>query len=147
MTNVNQVDDLPPRLTLFQLVDRAHTWFGHALRRSLEQRGGPALTLADLHLLANLDCGTTYASELARRLGVSRQAVNKLVHNLTSAGLLRLETVARQRNRKAIVITEEGTEWIRWLLTELDQMEAGLSQRLGATTAKQLRKALEADWG
>jgi DNA-binding MarR family transcriptional regulator len=144
---VNQIDDNERALTLYQLVDRAHTWFQEALLELLDAGEGAALSRADLHLLANLDCGTTYTSQLARRLGVSRQAVNKLVRNLVEAGLVRLEDAQGQRNVKWIVMTERGTALVAWLVGELRDLEARIARRIGAGDARALRRALEADWG
>ncbi len=145
--NVNHIDNTSQRLTLYQLVDRAHTWFRKALIASLEESGGNPLSNADLNLIANLDCGTTYTSELARRLGVSRQAVNKLLHNLITAGLVRLEQSEEQRNTKLIVMTEEGTDFIRGLVSKLNEFEDVLASRIGKEETTALRLALEADWG
>jgi len=113
----------------------------------LQKYAGGNLGYADLKLLANLDCGTTYASELAKRMGVSRQAVNKLIKSLVETGLVRLEAVPGKRNTKWIVITDSGRETILDLVTELNRMEALLEKRLGEELVGELRAALEADWG
>ena len=146
-SNVNQVDEKKQNLTLFQLINAAQSWFETALIPYLQKHGGKNLGYADLKLLANLDCGTTYASELARRMGVSRQAVNKLINNLVEAGLVRLEAVPGKRNTKWIVITESGRETIMDIVAELNRMESLLEGRVGAEQMTVLRTALEADWG
>lgn len=145
--NVNQTDEFPANLTLFQLINAAQGWFETALMPYLRKYGGEELGYADLKLLANLDCGITYASELARRMRVSRQAVNKLVKNLVGAGLVRLEAVPGKRNTKWIVITDSGRDIIMDIVAELNRMEALLEARIGTEQVAALRTALEADWG
>lgn len=146
-TDVNQVDEKMPNLTLFQLILAAQSWFERALTPFLQNEGRKCLGYADLKLLANLNCGTTYASELARRMGVSRQAVNKLTKNLVEAGMIRLEVVPGKSNTKWIVLTDGGVEIIQEIVAELNRMEALLGARIGVNEVAALRKALEADWG
>ena len=145
--NVNLIDENAPNLTLFQLINAAQGWFETALMPYLQKCGGKDLGYADLKLLANLDCGTTYASELARRMRVSRQAVNKLVRNLVEAELVRLEAVPGKRNTKWIVITDSGRNIILDIIAELNRMEAVLEARIGTEQVAALRAALETDWG
>lgn len=148
---VNKVDKMAKgplaSLTLLQLLDRAYAWFEEGLLRECRGPEPSSLGRADLRLLANLNCGTTYSSELARRLGVSRQAVGKLVKNLEKEGLVVLETDPEQRNLKRIVITPEGERWIRAAVGELQRMEQVLAMRLGEKSMAVLRQVLEADWG
>ncbi len=148
---VNKVDEVGPErsdsISLFQLLERGHTWFQEGLLAACRARGQQSLGRADLRLLANLNCGTTYSSELARRLGVSRQAIGKLVKNLVEEGLVKLETDPEQRNLKRIVITPEGEKWINEAVGELNRMERTLAERLGEERLAVLREVLEADWG
>ncbi|WOO41800.1 MarR family winged helix-turn-helix transcriptional regulator [Rubellicoccus peritrichatus] len=145
--DVNQVDEKNNRITMLQLLAQANAWFQTSLLNKFKASGWDTLGNADLNLLANLNCGSTYSSELARRMGVSRQAINKLLKNLVEASLVTLETDPQKGNTKVIVITETGRELIMQAISELDQMEALLQQRIGKTKATALRKALEADWG
>lgn len=151
--NVNEIDKKNlesvsrQTLTMFQLLERARTWFEHRLREAFEEKGERDLGSADLKLIANLNCGSTYSSELARRLGVSRQAANKQVGNLVRKGLIVLQPIPKQRNTKSIVMTEKGRDLIRHAVEELNRREEELALQIGATKAAALRSALEAfDW-
>jgi len=150
LSDVNQIDkkDNSDQMTLYQLLDRAHQWFEAGLQESFQNGGVRSLRRADLKLIANLDCGTTYSSELARRLGVSRQAVAKLVGNLVKEGIVTLEPDPDARNTKLIVMTEKGKELIRYAVEALDAKEEELAKEIGRGPAKNLRVALEAaQWG
>lgn len=145
--NVKKVDEGKAGLTLFQLLERGRAWFEPVLLKAFEGGPGANLNRADIHLLANLNCGPTYASELARRLGVTRQATTKLLKNLIAANLVRLEPDPARRNTKRIVITEAGKTAINHAIGELEQAERLLAQRIGRDHAKALGAALRMDWG
>jgi len=144
---VNHIDNNNPSSeNLFQLMERAQSGLETALLEALNEGSNIPLGRGDLKLLANLDCRTTYASELARRLNVSRQAVNRLLKNLIETGLVRLETDYARRNTKMIVITDDGAEVIRIALDLLADFENRLKAEIGTNNLIALKKSLQPDW-
>ncbi|NRA28521.1 MAG: winged helix-turn-helix transcriptional regulator [Opitutales bacterium] len=98
-------------------------------------------------MLANLNCGRTYPSEVARRIGVTRQAVYKMLKNLEKKEIVSLELDTERRNSKTIVITPKGEELIRAAVGILKEIEGELQARLPPGSVEQLRAVLEQDWG
>ena len=146
VNNVKEIDKNPPLGNLLQLLDRAEAGIVDALLQALSKRHSLELNRSDLKLLANLDCGTTYTSELARRLGVSRQAVNQLLRRPIDSGLVRLETIPERRNTKWIVITEHGVSVIGAALHELERIEQALSKAFGKKAVNNFKRILAVDW-
>jgi len=144
---VKEVDEIAPPDNLLQLLDQAEAGIAAALLQVLSQRHSMELNRSDLKLLANLDCGTTYTSELARRLGVSRQAVNQLLRRPIEDGLVRLETIPDRRNTKWIVITEHGAKVIGAALQELERIERELTNCFGSDAVEGFKRVLAVDWG
>ncbi|MGJ3243893.1 MAG: MarR family winged helix-turn-helix transcriptional regulator [Opitutales bacterium] len=140
--NVKRIDNKGADLNLYQLLERGFRSLESALVAALVEETGYRISPADLRLLANLDCGRTYASELARRLGVSRQAINQLLRNLLEQDLVRLETVPNRRTTKWIVITDAGAALINRALHWLDEWESLLGATLGADARDGLRRSL-----
>jgi len=90
----------------------------------LYRRGFGELTPTHVSFLSALDCADNYASELARRLNLSRQAVHKTVTELTSRGFIASVPNEVKRNSKVIQITTRGEALIaaaRQLYAELDK--------------------------
>jgi DNA-binding MarR family transcriptional regulator len=143
---VNKVYKKTSSVTLYQLLAGAHAWFEKGLMDAFRKKKMPPLGKADLNLLANLNCGSTYSSELAKRLGVTRQAVTKLLRNLIELELVKLETVPERRNTKEIVITPKGQDIIMAAVDELNRLEKKLAKQIGKEKASALRDALECDW-
>ena len=113
----------------------------------LRARGHGALTLPALEFLGQLDCGINHASDVARRLGVSRQMVAKTVTDLAGKGWLAQRPDPDRRNRKIILFTAAGERVMsdaRAILAELDETlaarlapgwETRLTDDLGALIA------------
>jgi len=140
-------DESSDRLSLVQLISRADIWIKKKLLLALEGSDFDGLNNSDLLMLANLDCGRTYPSEVARRIGVSRQAVYKLLKNLESKGFVTLELDIERRNSKVIVITIEGEKLIGEALGILKEIEVELGESIGVKSVSDLRSVLELDWG
>ena len=97
----------------------------------LHKDGFTKLTAKQLTFMGELDCGVNNASELARRLGVSRQAIHKSVKDLSGVGWLETTNHPEFGNQKIIQFTIEGERLMshaRQHFAELDQI---LESRFG----------------
>ena len=139
--------DSSGNLSLAQLVGRVDLWFKKKLIAALEASGQHGFNTSDILTLANLNCGRTYPSELARRIGVSRQAVYKLLKNLEKKEIVTLETDLERRNSKVIIITPKGELMIRGAVETLQAIETDLRGIISSKSVDQLRVILEKDWG
>jgi len=83
---------------------------------------GFVITKASLNFLSTLECGVNYASEIARKTGVSRQMVAKTVKELCNKGYLKqLDSTGKQ---KQILFTKKGELLIaesRMILSDIDK--------------------------
>jgi DNA-binding MarR family transcriptional regulator len=134
-------------VNLGQLLLRAFRWFDESLIRALHAAGWPEITRAHSLVFAQLDTGGTRTAEIARRAGVSRQAVHQTVQELQRLGLVTLVPDPTNRSAKLVVPTERGRDSIRVAKATLADLEGALAQRLGGQRVQALRTALEADWG
>jgi DNA-binding MarR family transcriptional regulator len=134
-------------VNLGQLLLRAFRWFDESLIAALHAAGWPELTRAHSLVFAQLDPGGTRTAEIARRAGISRQAVHQTVQELQRLGLVRLVPDPTNRSAKLVVPTDRGRDSIGVAKTTLAKLEGELAQRLGRDQVQALRQALEADWG
>ena len=110
--------------SLGQAMINANQWISSSLLNLVRMRGHSNLTGAHLTFFSSLNCGLTHASEVARRMGITRQAVYKVTKELQRMDILRLEEDPSDRRQKIICITP-----------------------LGETIALDARASLIKDWG
>ena len=132
---------------LGQLLLGGFRWFDHSLRTSLAAAGWPQLSLAQSLIFAYLDGDGTRPSELARRMGVTRQAIHQSVGGLVEMGLLRYEPDPTHGQAKLIKLTDQGRDNVAAAVAAFAAIEADLADRVGRTAIIDLRRALEAEWG
>jgi DNA-binding MarR family transcriptional regulator len=130
-----------PRTSLSSMLVNAQRWLAAAERANSGRGAG----LARSHALVftHLDPEGTRPAEIARRAGISRQAVGQTVAQMKQQGLVKLAPDPTNRRARLVQPTAKG----RKALERSSAAEKVLSRRIGAARVKSLREALEQDWG
>lgn len=96
-------------LTLMQAIRPFQGRIMRWLLGQLAKEGYSELTAAQLSFMGALECNAkNHAADLARSLGISRQAVHKTLAELEAAGLLETEPDSELRNQRTIAFAEKG---------------------------------------
>ena len=134
-----------PRTSLSSMLVDAQRWLAAAERAS----SGRSTGLARSHTLvfAHLDAAGTRPAEIARRAGISRQAVGQTVAQMKSQGLVKLAPDPTNRRARLVQPTAKGRKALERTGSGSMAAEKVLSRRIGAARVKSLRDALEQDWG
>lgn len=137
----------PADTNLAQLFMRAFYWADEGLQNSLKQKGWPTITRAQSLVFVNIGEGVTRPSDIASRVGVTRQAIHQTINELVEMGFLKLEPDPRDRRAKVVVFTETGAKIGGDAVDALQQIEQSLSSRIGGERVLALREALTQEWG
>jgi DNA-binding MarR family transcriptional regulator len=108
------------------------------------ERGHKGITAAHILFLSNLECGNTHASAVARRMGISRQAVYRSTRELQSFGVLELLDDPERRNQKIIAMTDKGKALVLEAQDCLGIVEARLGSGLDYADRLRLQSLLVA---
>jgi DNA-binding MarR family transcriptional regulator len=109
-----------------EMVRRGHAWYGDA-------RGAIAATL---------DPRGMSQAELARRMHVSKQAVQQLLDGLEDEGIVRREPDPDDGRGKRVVYTKKGLAALREAVLVKRAIEADYRDKLGARGLETLRELL-----
>ncbi|MEU6992433.1 MarR family winged helix-turn-helix transcriptional regulator [Streptomyces sp. NPDC046465] len=137
----------PVHRNLPQLLGEARRWFEEGLLAAMEAAGATPVSPTQVQLFAVLDDEGTTVSELARRMGVTRQTAHQAVHGLVGAGLLAQVPDPASARQRLIRRTGEGERAHGAAGAVLARMEQRLAERIGGASVDALRAALEAPWG
>lgn len=81
-------------------------------------------------------------SELARSMGISRQAVHLALRRLEDVGVIRLELMPGSQRDKIAIVTDRGREAQRHVSQLLGQLEQDITDRIGQENLTTLRSIL-----
>ena len=140
-------DKDPIPVNLAQLLMRAFYWVDEGLQNGLKREGWPSITRAQSMVFVNIGEGVTRPSEIAAKLGVTRQAVHQTINELVAMGHIALVPDETDRRAKKVIFTEQGMSLGLAAINTLQEVEKTLAERLGDESVKVMRAALELDWG
>lgn len=96
-------------------------------------------------ILTFVDNGVVTISSIAKKIGISRQAVHKVVKNLALKDFLVLEHQNNKRD-KQIQMTQKGQELLQCRHAVMTKVEAQIAQKIGEKNLCELKKLLNSDW-
>lgn len=135
----------PPYLR--QLLMQRHDWMEQRLYEKAAQNGYGDITPAMVRLLALLATGRPQGlSDLARRLGVSRQAVHRLANDVAALGYVEFVDSEDDARVKLLRYTQKGWRMAESAEGELDRIEQRLAQAIGAERLATLKELLALPW-
>ena len=129
------------------LLVRAFRWFEEGLAQNPDTAHLPRLSGTQFMALVSLDEDGTSIAELARRVGVTRQAMHQMVGELEKAALVGTVPSPTDRRVKLVKLSLLGRTLDEKAASALDGLEAKLRKRLGKDALESLRAHLSADWG
>lgn len=122
-------------------------WLDDGLQQRLHDRGWPDVSRAQSMVMLNVIDGICRPAEIARRVGVSRQAIHVTIGQMADLGIVRLESDPDDARNKRVALTPFG-ETMRVAAQEaMGDLLATLSDRIGEARMAALLDVLRADWG
>ena len=122
-------------------------WFDEGLQNYLRACGWPDVTRPQSMVMANIVMGVTRPSEIARRLGVSRQAIHVTIKSMIDLGMVALADEPKNRSVKVVTLTRVGEAMRVDAKAAMGMMVSELTHRLGEKRLHQAAAALSANWG
>ncbi len=128
--------------SLGQVLFRAARLYNEAALRRVQAGAAPKLRFAHTQLFPHLSTSGIRSSALAKRLGVSKQAVGPLLEDLVDWGMVERVPDPSDRRASMVRLTPRGGEAILHGLTVLGQIEAELRGELGDGEMNRLHDTL-----
>ena len=144
MDNIDQKELVALRQSnIGRLFLRAARAYSELALKKMSVRGYSGLTLFHTALIANLDIEGTRITTLAKRAGISKQAMGQLVMDLTERGFIQREPDPDDKRAALILFTQQGWQFLQDAYLVKQEIEAEYAAILGEDGMVQLRSALE----
>lgn len=121
-------------------------WLDDAIQDRFESQGAPRATRSDIFMLVNIACGTTNASDIARNLGISRQAVSLKLIDMQKRGMIDVKEDPADRRSKIVSFTESFQANADLCVKFMEDIEATLESAFGKKTMENFYEILCTDW-
>jgi DNA-binding MarR family transcriptional regulator len=122
-------------------------WLDEGLQNYLQARGWPAVTRPQSMVMANIVLGVRRPSDIARRLGVSRQAIHATLNQMVDLGMVALVDDPTNGRVKEVTVTPQGERMRLDAQRAMVIMGDELGRRLGKPQLLKAAHLLHEDWG
>lgn len=131
---------------LRHLLMQRSDWMEARVMQGARLNGYPQLSTAMNRLFAQLGGRPLGLSDLARRLGVSRQAVHKLALEAQKLGLVEFVPSEEDGRVKLLRFTQKGWRMSEQAAASFVQVEEELARHIGRDAVEELRRILALPW-
>lgn len=122
-------------------------WFDEGLQNYLQARGWPVVTRPQSMVMANLVLGVRRPSDIARNMGVSRQAIHATINQMVELGVVQLVDDPSNGRVKVVAPTQMGETMRIDAQRSMVLMSEELGRRLGKAQFLKAAHILNANWG
>ena len=122
-------------------------WFDEGLQNYLQARGWPAVTRPQSMVMANIVLGVRRPSDIARRLGVSRQAIHATISQMMALDIVELVDDPTNGRVKIVRPTRTGETMRIDAQRAMVIMAEELGRRIGRSALLKAAHLLAEDWG
>lgn len=122
-------------------------WIELGIRSYLRAQGNPEFSRSEGMVIANIMLGYNRPSDIARQLGVSRQAIHATISQMRRKGIVDLIDDPDDLRIKQVVVTDLAQKMNDDGLVAMGILWEELTQRLGKAELSRAAAVLTADWG
>ncbi|MBR2172613.1 MarR family winged helix-turn-helix transcriptional regulator [Sphingopyxis sp.] len=122
-------------------------WLDEGLQARLHDHGWPDVNRPQSMVMTNIVSGIVRPSDIARNLGISRQAIHSTINQMVKLGIVQMDVDPADRRHMIVSLTDLGARMRKDAQRSMDDLTAQIAAKLGQDKFDALLAALEADWG
>ena len=126
---------------------QAFVWLDEGLQNFLKLKGWPDVTRPQSMVMTNVALGLRRPADIARNLGVSRQAIHVTIRQMVDLNMLILTADPDDRRSKIVEIADTGLLMRETAREAMRLLAVELRRRIGGAHVDHLQSALSANWG
>jgi len=126
-----QYDETWRRLNVGRVLNNALNRFENRVLELLAEAGHSEARYSHLNLTRNLEVAGTRTTELARRAGMTKQAMGEIVAQCEQLGLVERRPDDTDARAKIVVFTDLGLEWLEAFRDALGKAEQEMRDEVG----------------
>ena len=127
---------------LGRLLIRAFQVFEKDMLAGLEENGIQGLRMSHFAVLRNTEVAGSSLTEIARRAGLTKQAIGPLVHELVDAGVLEMTPDPSDGRAWLVRFTRAGAAGLHTARDVYDRVVASYAERVGKREMRELHDHL-----
>lgn len=134
-------------LVLVDLLSQRHHMVQKSFENEWNDKSNITITNSEWNVMARIYNLRLPVSKVTRSVTISRQAIHKLIKNLSKKGLIEIYKMENNKKERWIMLTDFGKECYEEHIALKLRLEEKITKELGADKVKTLKDILQLDWG
>ena len=126
---------------------RGFQWFDEGLQNYFRATGKPQLSRPQSMIMIHVIRGTTRPSDIARELGISRQAIHSTLAEMVEMDMLEMSDDPEDRRNKIVKLSAIGQRRRQRAEEAIEILTEELTRRIGKRNVDNLFAAFGQSWG
>lgn len=132
---------------LIDLLSGHHHKIQKALEEAWDNHSDISISKSEWNIIIRIYDKRLPVSHITKSLDISRQAIHKLIKNLSAKGLIEVHKMENNKKERCIALTTFGAECYEKYMDQKIRMENQIIENLGDEQIKMLKTILQLDWG
>jgi len=134
-------------LDLIDLLNERHHLVQGISEKEWNEKNSIYISHSEWYILAKIYNKQPAISSITKNVDISRQAIHKLIKNLSAKGLTEVHKMEDNKKEKYIELTAFGKKCYEEKAKHKAQLENEITEKLGEEQVKVLKDILRMDWG
>lgn len=134
-------------LDLIDLLNERHYYMQSLTQQAWNDKSDVHISNTEWFIMAQIYETELPVSHITKNLDISRQAIHKLINNLSEKGLIEVYKMENNKKERCITLTDFGRQCYDAKASIKSQIEDIIATNLGEEQMITLKNILQADWG
>lgn len=139
-TNVQQ-------LNLIDLLHERHRMIRETVEKRWNEKNDIHISSSEWYILTKIYKQRPTISYITKNVDITRQAIHKVIKNLSEKGLVAVQQMENNKKEKCIELTAYGEKCYETNVALKAKIEDEIEEKLGAEQVTMLKNLLRLDWG
>lgn len=140
-------DDIVQGPNIMELLHERYLWMQTAFEKAWEKQSNLVISQTEWKIIGRIEQDGLPVARITKNLHITRQAIHKLIKNLSSKGLIELYQMENNKKERCIALTDLGHECYDIYTSIHSQIEFQIAAHMGLQETEKLKTILQSDWG
>lgn len=134
-------------LNLIDLLNERHRMIQKIYEKKWNDISNIHISSSEWRIMAEIYEQRPTIAYITKNVDISRQAIHKIIKNLSTKGLVEIQQTEKNKKEKCIELTAYGEECYKTYIRLKAQLEEKIEEKLGVEQIMMIKDILRLDWG
>lgn len=132
---------------IMEILHERYVLIQTAFQQAWEEQSNLIISQTEWKIIGRLEQGELPVAQITKNLHITRQAIHKLIKNLSSKKLIEVHPMKNNKKERCIALSTLGKECYTLYTNIHTEIESKIAMNLGTKQTEDLKWMLQSNWG